>query len=926
MTISTITSQTKITGPLNWLSLTFKETCDANTISKDPIKELNPRLSEKQISNLTNPVKIGKNKWSYLDLPNSPNNLNELLNSTGLGKGSNPNTVVYAHGIIDSPKDQNNVALRIGSDDSIKVYLNGEVVHENPVLRGANDYLEEVKINLKSGQNTILVKVVNCGGGFSLYFGIQADFSLSGLTYKPIQSTTKYVDQNALKDFQMARSLNSQGKIDEAITYFERAETSAPDNPLYSFGYGYDMFYKNRLSLSESKLKSAISKGYENPVVHFQLAAVYRKLGEFDKSLSQLDVCIDKGKEIKKRGEKEKNGTLINDGLSHEWNCEIEKTFVYNDLFEFKKSESILEKLKNQISFSDDLNYTKQMLKSGIGYVMIVPILKNSWARAIIETNLWRGHISHHENKPRDALKYYTTANSMIDSDSELQKSFKYLEAHKYLEITKNVLKYEKTKPDYIHKIYSVYINNLKGNFKLYDGKEIVLNNTISERQKKITPIMESLLSKFILGFSEGRLKIDFIKNIEVNEPITNYTYGDGGRTNSADLNSLSPYNFELADILNREAHLYDTVFYYFNGDGIAKNAWGGGILNIFVPYYSNSLIRGFGIYPTNWFGIQTMDLFIHEFFHNRDVMIPKEGVLSAGHMEDGKKKYPEFKGTTQYEYYKWHMEKTPQKIFGTLGYIDRYKDIRNPEILKSVQKYIFKYSYDTLKELRDLTKTVNELKSKNPKSPEIEKQWNKILSIMPEHQEALLALYQIYLDKKDFQKALEYQLKRFEVFPDFDTYSRLGHVYRELKNIDLASNYYLEGIKVSEEYGFRGFHYFDLLKSYGNLLRDQTNAPENAMVYYDKCIQISESQSYKGFLPYCIMDKAILVGRFLKNKEEGYALVKKSIELGNDNSYTRWWLNQFNPNQIASRSLESKMPALPKEIEQENISSLVKE
>ena len=49
-------------------------------------------------------------------------------------------TSSYALITLESNSDQSGVDMRVGSDDSVKVWLNGEVVHTNAVNRGAGDF------------------------------------------------------------------------------------------------------------------------------------------------------------------------------------------------------------------------------------------------------------------------------------------------------------------------------------------------------------------------------------------------------------------------------------------------------------------------------------------------------------------------------------------------------------------------------------------------------------------------------------------------------------------------------------------------------------------------------------------------------------------------------------------------------------------
>ena len=67
------------------------------------------------------------------------------------------------------------MTTRVGSDDSIKVWLNGEVVHNNPINRGANDFQDIFKVNLVAGDNLLLVKVSERESGWSMFVGIDAD-------------------------------------------------------------------------------------------------------------------------------------------------------------------------------------------------------------------------------------------------------------------------------------------------------------------------------------------------------------------------------------------------------------------------------------------------------------------------------------------------------------------------------------------------------------------------------------------------------------------------------------------------------------------------------------------------------------------------------------------------------------------------------
>ena len=123
---------------------------------------------------------LGGSVWKAHELsPTGGDNLNEMTDALGWGSGSEIyEHVVYGSVTLESSRKQETTML-VGSDDEVKVWLNGEVVHYNPVLRGAGDYQDAFPVTLKKGTNVLLVAVSNRGhGGFSGFFGFAKDTKL----------------------------------------------------------------------------------------------------------------------------------------------------------------------------------------------------------------------------------------------------------------------------------------------------------------------------------------------------------------------------------------------------------------------------------------------------------------------------------------------------------------------------------------------------------------------------------------------------------------------------------------------------------------------------------------------------------------------------------------------------------------------------
>ena len=118
---------------------------------------------------------VGNYVWTLGKIATTgSNNVNAVINAIGMARGDVNHHSSYALITLESATAQSNVTMRVGSDDSIKVWLNGAVVHNNPINRGASDFQDNFTVNLKQGDNLLLVKVSERSGGWSMFVGIEA--------------------------------------------------------------------------------------------------------------------------------------------------------------------------------------------------------------------------------------------------------------------------------------------------------------------------------------------------------------------------------------------------------------------------------------------------------------------------------------------------------------------------------------------------------------------------------------------------------------------------------------------------------------------------------------------------------------------------------------------------------------------------------
>jgi len=97
------------------------------------------------------------------------------------------------------------------SDDAIKIWLNGVLIHSNKALRGVTTATDTVKLNLVAGENKLLVKVTNGGGpdGFGYTYGNPRE--------QRIDQVFKSKDEKQLRALYL-----EEGPVNEASTKYRR--------------------------------------------------------------------------------------------------------------------------------------------------------------------------------------------------------------------------------------------------------------------------------------------------------------------------------------------------------------------------------------------------------------------------------------------------------------------------------------------------------------------------------------------------------------------------------------------------------------------------------------------------------------------------------------------------------------------------------
>ena len=150
------------------------------------------------------------------------NNVQHVVNATGLSAAQDLNYyTAYAFMNIISPEDRT-VKMGVGSDDAIKVWLNGGVVHRKNASRKTSGIQDKFDVNLKAGNNPLLVKVNDNLENWGMFFKIYLD---------PTEYQTSIHMTGELPS--VIADVNEDGQVDihDLILVIRALGETAPINP-----------------------------------------------------------------------------------------------------------------------------------------------------------------------------------------------------------------------------------------------------------------------------------------------------------------------------------------------------------------------------------------------------------------------------------------------------------------------------------------------------------------------------------------------------------------------------------------------------------------------------------------------------------------------------------------------------------------------
>ncbi|MYA98488.1 hypothetical protein F4X90_02240, partial [Candidatus Poribacteria bacterium] len=170
-------ARSEITGPWLWMiAPTIQFEGGARSIDVDSLAAAsNGTVTEADVA--THGANAGDRLGNFVWTPGrisalQNNNINDCLNRIGMIESDVNDHSAYALFSWVLETDRTGVGMYVGCDDAIKIWLNGEVVYRTAVNRHLYNFGRGFRVNLKRGENLLLVKVSQREADWSMFVGI----------------------------------------------------------------------------------------------------------------------------------------------------------------------------------------------------------------------------------------------------------------------------------------------------------------------------------------------------------------------------------------------------------------------------------------------------------------------------------------------------------------------------------------------------------------------------------------------------------------------------------------------------------------------------------------------------------------------------------------------------------------------------------
>ena len=194
-------------------------------------------------------------------------------------------SVGYALTYVYSPQERA-VMFKVGADDTVKVWLNDQIVIEQDIYRKAVIDQEIVLVWLGEGWNKILVKVCEKEDSWEFYFRIT---DLEGELIEDLKFDTEFKEIAKIVNVKLTEDeLKEKVYLGDALSFYKEEIVRNPENVKALLFSGVILQKRGFIDEAVEKFEEAISIDVENALAHYLLGNAYQQKEKFDEGLEEI--------------------------------------------------------------------------------------------------------------------------------------------------------------------------------------------------------------------------------------------------------------------------------------------------------------------------------------------------------------------------------------------------------------------------------------------------------------------------------------------------------------------------------------------------------------------------------------------------------------------------------------------------------------
>ncbi|MCE1225396.1 MAG: tetratricopeptide repeat protein [Geobacteraceae bacterium] len=519
--------------------------------------------------------------------------------------------------------------------------------------------------------------------------------------------------------------------------------------------------------------------------------------------------------------------------------------------------------------------------------------LKERFARKVALAAWWHGHSAFGNADWQQAADRFGRISELAGQYPRIAKSWgpNLLDSDTHLQLAQRMLTLPRRQPDYTHRFLLVFLHDVSLDQPGLHANRITGRTILNEQQKSRARHAFSALRGYLESLSQGRLSATFT-TLEYSGSVKALRIrpdGTSGEIREPDLNHAAP---SLWPLLRDRYQQVDTIVYIWGGgEKFAQYATGGSLPHVLIPWTLASPLRGFIQIPGHRLINSYAPLLVmHEFFHTVESM---SGIKpNHGYKPAVRSQFPDWKGTSQLDYYRWHFDTTIPQRFSTKsdfkperGWANLNFPLRHPDRLPPLQ------ALDQLASRADLIPSVDRQKaSKLHHQAEAlikDKQDNQALPLLleakqlhPLHPGIMLELGRLYERTGQLQDALEAYRTRADFFPDLGGVQRIAALNQKLALHLPAAKAHVWAADLATTPGTRLIHLLLSAHAYKRAADHQA-----AFTAYQQVIKEAPKLSPNDtkLLAEAYYQSGLLLADHLGTPQEGIKLLQQAVASGHN-------------------------------------------